>query len=299
METNESLMKKEILNVEIISHFLKNSIDEAEKQIGCKIVFGAVGGSYSLGLQNRSSDIDFYLIVDNDKLFGVLHQKMNIVVQGEEKTIDMMCVSYQEILREIEIYKNIPKQYPTVMHRTEEEKRKHISKGDTERPDFIRSVLFRVLLSDEIINREWTENRYREFKDGLRIVDIIDYQYTRIYGNYNEKIRNMDLVPIRKYLYVIHQICTCRCLMYCTQKPPMNFIEIVNRAVSDILLKDKIFSLYEKNRNSVRDKSIELADKDEAINHFILQSVEKIRIYLEKSVHDEHFLHFGEKEFIV
>ncbi len=285
-------MKKINLNVEVISQAVMQSIDEIEEKIGYKIMFGAVGGSYSMGLQSGSSDIDFYLIVDKERLCHAVHQKIGILIQGEQITIDFMCVSYQEILREIEKYKKTQKYYPTVIYRTEEEKRKNIGKGDMDRPDFKRSLLFRILLSDKVINKELAETKYTEYMDGIRIVDIVDYHYTRIYGNYNEKIRGMDFVPIRKYLYTIHEICTCKCLMLNIQKPPMDFSCLLDGTVTDILLKDKIGFLYEKNRQAVKDKKKELVDTDETINRFISESLNTITGYLKEKGKDSDCLCF-------
>lgn len=140
-------------NIKIILQAVVNSNTKIEQEIGCRIVFGAVGGSYSLGLQSRNSDIDFYLIVDDEQLVQVVHKKINLLIQKKHVTIDFMCVSYQEILREIERYKSLQKKYPSVKYRTEKEWRENINKGDIDRPDFKRSILFRVLLSDGIINK--------------------------------------------------------------------------------------------------------------------------------------------------
>ncbi len=269
-----------IINVDDISQVLENSIGRIEKEIEYKILFGAVGGSYSLGLQNSSSDIDLYLILDSDEIWNVFEKKIGIYIHGKHRAIDCICVSYQEMIREIKKYINKPKQYPTVLFRNEEEKKDNIGKKDIERLDFKRSILFRILLSDKIINKGVAQIKFREFKDGMKIADIIDYHYTRIYGNYHEKIINNDFIPVRKYLYTVHEICTCMYLMYNKGKPPMNMIALIDSVLSDVLLKDRIYKLYEKNRDTLKNKREELTKKDEFLNQFILKSMEEIEICL-------------------
>lgn len=285
-------MNKLDLNVEIISQGIMEAAVEIEKAIGQKIMFGAVGGSYSMGLQNGSSDIDCYLAVDNEKLFDVIHRKINVTIQRKQMTIDFMCISYQEIFREIERYGKKQKQYPTVLYRTEEEKKKNIGKKDIERPDFKRSVLFRILLSDKIINKGIVEAKKEEIVNGLGIIDIIDYHYTRVYGNYREVIENRKYIPLRKYLYVIHEICTCKCLMHSPAKPPMDYVVLVKNTISDTSLRKIANDLYEKNRYATRDKKEELIYKNETVNQFIVELMDEICDYLKNNASDSSHICF-------
>lgn len=279
-------MDKMDLNVEIISQAIMDAIVGIEEAVGQKIMFGAVGGSYSLGLQNGSSDIDCYLVADNAQLSDVLHKKISVPIREKQMKIDFMCISGQEILRETERYGKKQKRYPTVLNRTEEEKIKYTGKRDIERPDFKRSVLFRILLSDKIINAGIAKTKIREFAKELGIIDIIDYHYTRIYGNYREKIENMDFVLLRKYLYVIHEICTCKCLMQSSGKPPMDYTKLINNTITDASVRETALELYRKNRYAARDKKEELICKNETVNEFIVKLMDEICDYLKDNAFD-------------
>ena len=281
-----------IILTEDIFQGIIHSIDEIEKIIGHKIVFGAIGGSYSLGLQNGSSDIDCYLIVEGGSSLGVEQKSVTLSVRGKRAPIDFMCVSYNTVLNEIEEYNKIPKNYPTVFYRTDKAREENIKRKDVARPDFKRSILFRILLGDHIIHITSAKEKSNEYASGILIRDIIDYQFTRIYGNYKEVIYQKQFVPVRKYLYVIHEICTCESLMNSPQKPPMDFLRLIEGTIFDESLKYKAISLYKKNRQSTRAKAYETTAQDTEINRFIADEIDKVSDYLKMSVPNEEVLTF-------
>lgn len=281
----------ENLNVDIISQYIYSSIDSIEEQIDAKIMFGAVGGSYSLGLYNSSSDIDCYFLVDSKRNPYMVHGKTSVKINGKNIDVDTSCVDFEEMLFEIYKYKNMQKQYPTVLYRTEEEERSNMLKASIERPDWKRCILSRILLSDNVINQEIAKAEYTKYRDGIRIIDILDDYYTRIYADYKNNIRNTEYVPIRKYLYTIHRVCSCKSLMHSEKKPPLDFIKLINCIVENSLVKETIYSWYEINRHT-KDKNKEQVYKNDRINQFIIESMDCICNYLKRNAYICDYLQF-------
>lgn len=281
-----------IFDVADITQAIVNSTSTIEDVLGHTILFGAVGGSYSMRLQNSSSDIDCYLVIDGNPSSGVIQKQIMLSIQREQVPVDFMCVSYRAILDEIEAYIKRPKLYPTVLFRTEAEQEQNVKEKDILRPDFKRSMLFRILLSDHIINEAMARERHAEFTGGILIRDIIDYQFTRIYGNYSEAIDRQQLVSLRKYLYVIHEICTCEALMNFPQKPPMDFLYLMKRTLPGQHLKSKVALLYHKNRQRAGPKTQEMVPQDGELNNFIARAIERISNYLKTNMGNTEVLYF-------
>lgn len=70
----------------------------------------------------------------------------------------------------------------------------------------------------------------------------------------------------------------------------MNFSVLLDRAVADVWLKNKIIFLCEKNRQAVKDKKNELVSSDEIINQFILESINSIMSYLKDNEYNSDCL---------
>lgn len=270
-------------NSEYITQSIFASLEKIEETLGYQVMFGAVGGSYSLGLQNSSSDIDCYFILNTDNSLGFVKKKIDCLIQCKRAAVDAMCVSYGELLREIEEFGKVPRRYPTILYRTEESE-ENVGKKDIERSDFKRSMLFRVLLSDQIIHAAVAKQKSEELADGIRIRDIIDYQFTRAYGNYREAICQKQFIPVRKYLYTVHEICTSKALMNSHQKPAMDFMHLIDGTVFSKVVSEKIADIYGKNKYASEDKGKVLVPQCVELNQFIVDSIDEIRCYLQTNV---------------
>lgn len=180
------------------------------KEIKCKPLIGAVGGSISLNLANESSDVDVYLITAQQDGENILH---SVYLEGEK--VDFMCVTLEDLKKECAEYAKQEHKYPTRFYRNQIEKDLIVQKKDVERPNFKREMVMRIFIADEIIEFEEgiAQQIYEELKNGLSLIDIWDYHFNRAYGNYYEKIKDYDKVSLRKYLYIVSQISICHMLL--------------------------------------------------------------------------------------
>lgn len=265
-----------------LSKFMEMQKEKLESLCGGKVLFGAIGGSYSLGLQSMDSDVDVYVMIADADFQGVKHIYDVLEIDGKEISGDYMCVDYSRTLKELRDYVLCEKKYPTKLNYTDEEKEQYIGKKDVERPDFSRSLFYRIFLADEIMGKEEAKGFLREHSKYLKTKDIVDYQFSRLYGNYIEKIEGRELVLARKYLYCMHEVLTCKELMTTNRKPPMNFLDLVQCSNLDSFLNKAIMNIYRLNTSAKAGKENFLVVAEEQLNRFICDQIDLIRDYLEK-----------------
>lgn len=217
----------------------------AEK-LGSKPLFGAVGGSISLNLGSKGSDIDFYLVTESQIENGP-SKTLNI----NNTEIDFTCVTLDEILTECDTFSGKSLRYPTKFYRDPLEEAEMVQSEEQDRPGFQKEMVMRIFLADEILEFEKgsIEMIRGEVKNVLKLIDIWDYHFTRAYGNYFENIKSRKKVLLRKYLYTVSQVSIC--CMALKNDITMNFEEMLK-------IKDYIFEgneiiqicrkLWEENR---------------------------------------------------
>lgn len=265
-------------------------LHEIERDFESEVLFGAVGGSISLGLNNQSSDIDIYLVFGQTE-----HKAMRPVSIGmcegnhRVKKADFMALDANKLKEEIERYNQTKILYPTKLHRTGEDN--EFQKKDIEREDFGRSVLCRIFLADEVVNREKLNEFVGKIQGGLQTVLLIDNQFTRLYGNVAEKIRDKESVPIRKYLYSLWSVWVCLLLMRGVPKPYSNFAYLQKQVAEfddDFLGKfehanrENIYEILKRNEAAAEDKAIAMMPSQDWLNEYLEKCVSKIQEYLER-----------------
>lgn len=279
--------------LEDVCEKILTNVPHIRKEIGGIPLFGAVGGSMSLNLANKSSDIDFYMVVKDEpgKTAGE-HKKLCI----SDMVVDFMCIPLDELVRECEKYSGEERRYPTIFYRSESEKDKIRLNKDAERPDFKREVVGRIYLSDKILEFEpgAVRKNYGKLNKGCRLIDLWDYHFNRAFGNYHEKIVGKEKVLLRKYLYTVSEITICQWLLVRNEKPVMDFKQMFTRPYC--LYEDneiiKICNeLWEENRKTDMDKKEKFIFPVIYLNRWIemqltilLSEMQKKENYLKNSV---------------
>ncbi len=208
---------------------LHDVIEKNSKQIisslDCKPLFGAVGGSLSLNLANKSSDVDCYIVTDSDTTYSQREVPLTYTVFLKDLKLDFMCVPINELIEKCTEYYNQKHIYPTRLHRELNEMDRIKNTKDIARPDFKREMVMRIYLADKIFEfkKNSAKESYERLKKGLRFIDIWDAHFSRAYGNYYETIEGHETVLLRKYLYTISEITICHLIMSRKEKPIMNY----------------------------------------------------------------------------
>lgn len=262
---------------------IQRDISTIENIMEGEFLFGAIGGSFALGLQNSASDIDFFALFNNCSFEKVKKVEIDILgINNEKCKMDCIGINYHRVLDEIRCYEMKWKRYPTKLNYTEKEKIENVGRKDIERPDFIRSAFYRIILADEVVGKNRMQEELKGNSLNIRGVDIIDYYFSCLYGNYTEYIVGRKKVSLRKYLYCIHQILICKWLINNRSKPRMNFVELLRNFDIDVYIVDKIMHLYKENQESVCHKEGLMTEKDEILNGYISEEIIIIREMLQK-----------------
>lgn len=279
--------------LEAVNRLVEKNIDIIEEKLDIMALFGAVGGSMSFNLANKSSDIDFCIVVNWKNQKKRMIQKE--IIDGE--SIDFVCVSFWDLMDAWEEYHQHIHHYPTRFYRSNEEMEKIIKKKDSERTDFIREILIKIFLSEKVIEfqKGIIETKGRQIQKNLCLIDIWDYQFNRAYGNFYEQIYNKTKVPIRKYLYTIHQMITCYALMR-GEKIIMDFEQIFTSGSDyDEWFRDICLELFRKNKSCKTDKAENYVQAEIRLNDWIKEGLDKIlkEMKQKEAFMRNHYLNIG------
>ncbi|MGD9562080.1 MAG: nucleotidyltransferase domain-containing protein [Pyrinomonadaceae bacterium] len=94
-------------------------------------------------------------------------------------------------------------------------------------------------------------------------------------GNFNEFLKDRDLVKIKKYFYVLRPVLACDWIQNRNSFPPMEFEKLVNDQVDDGILRREINKLLAR---KMAGEELNEQPRVDALNDFL---AEKIRFYSE------------------
>lgn len=251
------MMRMENEYLEDVCKKIRINKERIEQEIGGTPLFGAVGGSVSFNLANKSSDIDFYLAVRKTQRKETVVETKKIELS--DVVVDFMCVPVEKLILACNEYCNADRKYPTIFYRSKKEEELIKQNRDVERPDFKREMVGRIYLADRLLEFEPDSARenYKDLKEACKRIDIWDSYFNRAYGNYHEKIKDSDRIQLRKYLYTISEVTVCRLLTERHEKPVLDFRQMFSYPYcpykdSEII---KICNkLWDENRKSNIDK---------------------------------------------
>lgn len=199
--------------------------------------------------------------------------------------IDIVYAQIDEVIAECAEYAAAEHRYPTRYHRGKKEMEGIVQcHKEIERPGFLREMVMRVYLADQMIDfeKDAAFRNYEKLKNGLRLIDIWDDYFSHAVGNYEEKIRDRNMVLRRKYLYCISQIMLCHSILKETRKPVMNFSEYFYKGGGMLLpyieheIRDVICQLWEQNRELGRKKEEDYVCADLQLNKWIESNLNRL-----------------------
>ncbi|MEE0686830.1 MAG: nucleotidyltransferase domain-containing protein [Lachnospiraceae bacterium] len=249
-----------------------------EKEINRNCLFGAVVGSTASGLANTGSDIDFVMVTEGDAFNKVITKDYVV----EDKEIGFMILALDDLLDACEKYLSVEHKYPICMYRTKEEEEIMAKLKPQERSDYIREMAIVLFFqSPKVI--EYKQGILDAYKDklvkGVRFIDIWNYQFVRIYGNFNNEIKEKKEVLIRKYLYTVYEIMLGEYLLKnenMKRLPTVNFYEWVNNIYDwseDERVKNIVNKLYNMHKQQNLDKKYKVL-AEPLLNEWIKKSIE-------------------------
>ena len=178
-------------------------IEEIERSNGIKCLFGGVFSSKVYEFDNAESDTDFLIFFDGGN--GSENRSFHFVCEQSLEDINM--IDYRYLMKQMESREIIDYKVPSILYRNNDI---IIHKFNQHRDDFFSSQkIFEILYSNFIWDSGFLIDNLDEILKMINVVDVLDYYYSRAYGNLVNKLEK-EYVQCRIIL---------RCFMgYCCMK---------------------------------------------------------------------------------
>lgn len=249
---------------------IQKTLLKFEKEYQLEVLIAALGGSLSIGTHNSLSDCDIYVIYHHPEN-KILPRKLHCYTANMHE-IHIISCSEQEIVEALQKYTAVSHSYPSYLNRTEDEVRLNHQLSMYEREDYPRTLVFYTLMADVI----WTfqtpiDEIYQKFKCGLTVSDVLDFYYTKAYGNYEHFLISEDIVLARKYITTIQEILYCRWLYEKKTIPPMDVCALMS-VYKDTLphkINKEIEAIFQINKSTKKDKFKKFVPASDSLNQYI------------------------------
>lgn len=251
---------------------IKEAFKIFEKEYDVQILIAGLGGSSSIGTNNALSDLDIYVVYDSS---GILPRKIRYKTP-QNNEIHIISCSYDEIMRTVQEYNNETHLYPSYLNRTPEEMELNQKLTMYERKDYPRSLVYYTLMADTVWNLDVSyEACYEKFQDALIISDILDFYYTKAYGNYEHFILDRKEVFARKYITTVQEILYCRWMCDKQTIPPMDVKDLIKEYEHTFSeeLKEEIAGVYDANLSATEDKFKAAVPSSQILNDFLYEAL--------------------------
>ena len=238
---------------------INKAIKLLEKNYNINISLASVGGSTIIGLNNlSSSDFDIYALAKDLRKDEITFKSPNI---------DIFCFAERYVIENMHSWELINHKYPTILYR-------NLNQVTNEYDDSARSLIIKIMMSDLILRDNYLFTDPKEVADGLKIINVIDYFYSRAYGSY-KKFISCDIIPVRKYLYTLYNVYAIKWILQQKSKP-IDFFRLLSFYRADSNVCKKVISLYCMNINS-NSKDDLVINKDDEINNYIRENLTELQ----------------------
>lgn len=257
------------------SSILKKNKEQIRRELTVEPAICSIGGSISVGLSNKTSDIDVYVIAtDTSKIDGYVHKKIML----GNTVFDFMCINISACRKACEDYIALPHKYPTCCFRSKKETEKIQKTRDLDRKDFPREMIARIYASEVIV--EFIDGIAQKYHNmligGMTVSQIWDAYYCRAYGNYKESLRDNMTPLVRKYLYTVLELMICD---YINQKRDiiLDFKGLIYKYNMPDNCRDAILKLFDTNLSADAKKEKLYTALNIDMNKWIENELELIR----------------------
>lgn len=171
--------------------FFEKCISLLSEQYRFKPLFGGMFSSTVWGYDGKTSDLDFYLIIDSgDSGFN----KKSFFIA--EMNLEIVSIDIKYLLHENNCYKENVKKFPSVIFKGLQDNCNHAFLFDDY---FTCQKFFEILISDFIWDSGFLKNNYFQIVHYINDQIVLDYYFTRAYGTlHNYLIKQM--VPAKRYI---------------------------------------------------------------------------------------------------
>lgn len=270
---------------ELIRNVMDKKIKELEKKYDIIILMGCFTGSCTMNFHNSSSNFTFTFIFDSNQ-HNIEKFDLNEILEINGK-YDLRVTLYGRkkcnILQGIEIQKQTDIKYPVYRTRNKAE-----IENRTSPPQYRKDFWFFVLLKMVTTDNLWIKNSsdahklFDTLRNELYIIDILDFYFTRAQGNYDTYLTKEQKIPLRKYLYTLHEVMYMNWIIEKKVVPPMDFYELSRQTIKKDAVELEMSHLYKMNKESSMVKKKLFVSRNDILNNYIKENL----LYIESIFRD-------------
>lgn len=157
----------------------EETIINIENKMGIQCLFGGAFSTCVYGIDNKSSDFDFYLIYDKKETDIESFRYFD-----EEIFNDIVMLDWNYVNANSDSYLRGIKKYPSVLYRSNEKEHSL----NFHRADFTSNIIFEILYSDYIWDSGFLVNNMHNVLRNISYLGTLDYYFTRAWGNFNHEL---------------------------------------------------------------------------------------------------------------
>ncbi len=269
--------------------FFEEVVPALKKQEGLRVTFGNMDGSISRGLSNSSSDVDMHVFgeTDDDTItYRLLVGEAQI--DGQNISYDLAPHSQNVTFQSVKEYDSRKRRYPSNFYRTDEEREKyspekiHWNVRYRDDGEMFEYTQFLIANTCFISKNHQYANEIERFYKKIRTIDLMDLQYVRAYGNYQNVIMGKVKVLVRKYLYTLYEIFICNWIMMYHSKPSMVFGELMDKQDLTDEEREAFNSLLKTNAEAKEHKTKLMCESNPVINRYICNKLDDLKVRFER-----------------
>ncbi len=234
-----------------------------EKKINAHIRLASLGGSLGMGLQGQSSDIDLFMIADE------FQERVIAGFHDIDDEVDIYCCAEGYCIDSAREWIEEKHKYPTFLYKDKKKDENNCMIEAWKRDDYVRCFIIQIINADLLLRNTYTIEEFARYNVCLRIIDAMDYYFTRAYGNYITYL-NQNEVQIRKYLTTLYGLYMMEHIIR-TGQNGSSFKKMFD-LYEKSSCRETIANLYETNKVSSTGVKI---PANEMLQDYIAQNLEK------------------------
>lgn len=225
---------------------IKNELANLEKDKNIKILYAVESGSRAWGFESKDSDWDvrFIYVHQYDWYLSINEKKDNI----EKMLPNDLDLSGWELKKTLLLFR---KSNPPLL-------------------EWLRSP---IIYKEEFTTVVQLRNAVKSYFNPKSCL----YHYLHMAnGNYEAYFKNQE-VKLKKYFYVLRPILACCWIERTNEMAPMEFDILLDKEISDPILKNKIINLLSKKKNG---DELKTGNRIKVIDDFIIEKLNYFKSFL-------------------
>ncbi|MCW9029582.1 MAG: nucleotidyltransferase domain-containing protein [Kangiella sp.] len=227
-----------------------NRIEKAEKEHGVRVLYAVESGSRAWGFESPNSDYDVRFIYAHPKDWYVavdLEEKRDVI---EYPIVDEIDINGWDIRKALRLF----------------------SKSNPAFVEWLRSPIIYIERGDFAISARKLLQKVYSVQKGI-------YHYRSMAKtNYRGYLRD-DLVPIKKYFYVLRPLLSIMWLEKYQEPAPIEFERLRTLIEDDAELNEQVSALLERKKRSLEK---EIAPPISELNSFIERELQRLEDFSER-----------------